>query len=275
MLLSSKQNIKEIIITLLSQGSLDSLDLLEKAKGRISLTKQGFYKSLRELIAEEVVTKNKQQVFLSTIWLNKLRGFIDNVESNYLSHTSKELLSLQEGDTMTFKFKSILDLDLMWVHYFYMVSKQLDVPILFFNPHEFWSLFRSDIQNQLYAWIQAHNKKVYMVVGDNTPLDISTTSKNKKFGLEIAYERQPSLLSNVALTVIEDYIFYTIIDKNTTNAIDAIYKKYKAWEPAVQEELEIIIGNMKRSKVVIERNKKKAESLRKKLMKYFTFYKTI
>ena len=52
-----------------------------------------------------------------------------------------------------------------------------------------------------------------------------------------------------------------------------IYKKYTRWEPAVQTELEGIISNMKRSKVVIERNKKKAEQLRKKLMNYFVFYK--
>lgn len=273
MLLTGKSKINEVIVGLLANGPVDSLELLEQTKNKTKVSKQGFYKALRELLAEEVVTKNKQLVLLSTVWVNKLQHFINDVNEHYTAQASEQLLSLSEGDSMTFKFKSILDLDILWMHYFYILAKKIDAPVLFYSYHEFWSLFRSDMQNQMYSWIQANQKKTYYVVGSNSSLDIQTTAQHKKYGLEFAYETKPSLPSNAGLTVIGDYVFNTVIDSNTTNAIDNLYKKYEKWEPAVQTELEEIISHMKRSKVVIERNKKKAEQLRKKLMNYFVFYK--
>lgn len=274
MLLTSKPEAKEAIVQFLSKGAMDSVMLQGAIQKEKKITKQGFYKALRELIQDEVVTKNKQAVYLSSLWLQKLKQFANTVEEKYLSQTSREVLSMQEGDVMTFRFKSILDLDLLWVHYFYMVTKQLDLPVLFYNPHEFWSLFRSDIQSQLYEYIRANKKKVYMVVGGTSSLDKETTLPNKKYGLDIAYEAGLSLARNTALTVIGDYVFHTVVDHNIANAIDELYQKHHRWEPIVQDELQSIISRMKRSKVVIERNAKRAEMLRKKLMKHFVFYKT-
>ena len=153
-----------------------------------------------------------------------------------------------------------------------MVAKQVDAPILFNSHHEFWSLFRSDMQYQMYEWIRANNKKTYYVVGSSTPMDIQTTKPHKQYGLEIAYEEKPTTNPNTGLTIIGDYIFNTILDNTTTYAIDGLYKKYPKWESSVETDLQEIISRMRRSKVVIERNKKKAELLRKKLMKYFVFY---
>lgn len=273
MLLVPKPKINELIVSLLSQGPMESLELLKATKSRTKLSKQGFYKALRELLRDEVVTKHKQTVLLNTVWINKLESFVADVQKSYMAKAQEQILSLSEGDSMVFKFKSIHDLNILWMHYFYMVAKQVDEPVLFYSNHEFWSLFRSDLQNQLYAWIQAHNKKTYYVVGSKTELDIETTRPHKQYGLEIAYEDRATLPSNIGLTVIGDYIFDTVIDNTTNIAIQNLYTKYKTWEPAIETELQSILERIRRSKVVIERNKKKAEILRKKLMKYFVFYK--
>lgn len=271
MLLVQKPKTNEVIVSILSQGPLDSLDLFERTKLKINVSKQGFYKALRELIRDEVITKHKQTVLLSTIWINKLELFVSDVQGSYMKKTKEQILSLSEGDSMVFKFKSIHDLNILWMHYFYMVAKQMEEPILFYSNHEFWSLFRSDLQNQMYAWIQQHNKKTYYVVGSKTALDKETTIPHKTYGLEIAYEEKPTLPSNVGLTVIGDYIFDTVIDNTTNKAIQNLYTKYQRWEPAIETDLRTILDRIRRSKVVIERNKKKAEMLRKKLMKYFVF----
>lgn len=273
MLLSSKRKVDETIVRLLAEGPVDSLVLLQKAQEEITVTKQGFYRALRELLKDEVVTKHKQTVLLNTVWLNKLQNFVTDVDTNYLAKASEQVFSLSEGDSMTFKFKSVLDLDMLWMHYFYMLAKQSDTPILFNSHHEFWSLFRSDMQSQMYAWIKANNKKTYYVIGSKTLMDIETTKPHKQYGLEIAYEDKPSTNPNTGITVMGDYIFNTVLDNTTTKAIDELYRKYQKWEPAVEKELQEIIGRIRRSKVVIERNHKKAELLRKKLMKYFVFYK--
>lgn len=271
MLLSSKSKINEVIVSLLSKGPVESLVLLEGTQKELSVSKQGFYKALRELLRDEVVTKHNQTVLLNTIWINRLESFVGDVQKHYLAKVSEQILSLSEGDTMTFKFKSILELDILWMHYFYMIAKQVDEPILFNTHHEFWSLFRQDLQSQMYEWIMQNNKKTYYVIGSNTALDRETTKSHKQYGIELAYEDKPSTSLNTGYTVIGEYIFSTVLDNTTAHAIDGLYKKYTTWEPAVEEELKEIISRMRRSKVVIERNKKKAEILRKKLMKYFMF----
>ena len=70
-----------------------------------------------------------------------------------------------------------------------------------------------------------------------------------------------------------DYIISTILEKEIVEEINNLYIKYEEWTIETQKELELIISKMKKSKVIIERNKKRAEKLRKKLMNYFVFYK--
>jgi hypothetical protein len=275
MLLSSKPKVSEVIIDTLAGGELDSLVLLEKVQTKMPVTKQGFYRALRELLAEEVVTKNKQLVLLSPVWVNKVQSFMGRLNKTSVQQGSDTLLHLAEGDTMVFRFKSVVDLYLLWTHYFFIFCQETEGPVVFFNSHNFWALLRSDIENEMYAWIKSNKKEAYSVIGYGTPLDRTTSDYLKKdYGIGLAYEDRPSIKETEFPAVFGDYVMSTILDATTVSAINELYKKYPRWEPSVQTELEEIISRMRRSKVVIERNKKKAEQLRKKLMKYFVFYKT-
>lgn len=274
MLLSTKPKIEEVIVDVLADGPHDSLILLEKVQKLTSVTKQGFYRALRELLTDEIVTKNKQLVLLSPLWASRIEKFVERINTVSTPKESESLLRLAEGDTMIFRFKSVVDLYLLWNHYFFIFCQKTDGPVLFFNTHNFWTLIRSDIENEMYAWIKNNKKKAYCVIGHNTPLDRETSDYIKKdFAIELAYEPSPSIRETVFPAVFGDYIMSTVLDTATVQAIDEIYQRHKKWEPLVQKELETIIQDMKRSKVVIERNKKKAEMIRKKLMRYFVFYK--
>jgi len=274
MLLSSKPKVEETIVDILADGPYDSLVLLKKVQKNHSVTKQGFYRAIRVLLKDEIVTKNKQLILLNPLWSSRIKHFIDRIHT--ISHTkeSETLLKLADGDTMVFRFKSIVDLYLLWNHYFFIFCQKNEGSVVFFNTHNFWALIRSDIENEMYAWIRNNNKKAYSVIGHNTPLDRSTSDYIKKdYGIEIAYEDTPSISETVFPAVFGDYIMSTVLDATTVRAIGDIYTRYQKWEPTVEKELKEIISRMRRSKVVIERNKKKAEYLRKKLMKYFVFYK--
>lgn len=272
MLLSHNTDIKEIIVQTLSDGALGSIDLQKKVAIKKKVTKQGFYKALRELLVEEVVVKNKQLVALSNLWINKLQSFVTKVDDQYKS--SSDFIALQEGENITYHFRTLESLDLFWMHQFFISAKQYpDEPIVFYNFHEFWSLFRYEEQSLLYQWIKDNKRKVYFVIGSDTKLDKETTAQIKDYGLNVHYESNTGLRKNYFFTVIGEYVMETILDMNTTNAVDSLYKKYQIWSEDTQTELSLILSKLKRSKVVIERNKKKAEILRKKLMKYFVFYK--
>jgi hypothetical protein len=274
MLFSQKMDIKEVIISELSAGSLNSLDLNKKVLLRKDISKQGFYKALRELISEEIVTKNKQNVLLSPIWVNKLQGFINTIQQSSHRQVSSEVVSLAEGDTMIFRFKSVIDLYLLWNHYFFIFCKQTEGSVIFFNSHNFWVLIRSDIENEMYRWIRDTKKEAYSVIGHNTPLDRSTSDYiRESYNINLSYDTKPLIRDTIFPAIFGDYIMSTIIDQKTVDAIHQVYLKYKAWEPVVELEMKEIIKKMGKSKVVIERNAKKAEKLRKKLMNHFIFYK--
>jgi len=274
MLLGIKPKIEEVIIDTLADGSHDSLVLLQKVQQKTNATKQGFYRALRVLLNNEIITKNKQFVLLNPLWANRIEKFVERINTISTPKESETLLHLNEGDTMVFRFKSIIDLYLLWNHYFFIFCQKTEGSVLFFNTHNFWTLIRSDIENEMYAWIKNNNKKAYCVIGHDTPLDRTTSDYIKKdYGIELAYENNPSIRETVFPAVFGDYIMSTILDPVTVAAINELYKKYEKLEPSVQDELENIITNMKRSKVTIEKNKKKAEKIRKKLMNYFTFYK--
>lgn len=272
MLLGTKPDIKETIISLLAKGSVDSTELQKKVSNQKKVTKQGFYKALRELVKDEVVVKNKQLLLLNNVWINRLHDFIGSVDTTYQLQDS--FLSLQEGESLVYHFKTIPSLDALWMHYFFIIAKKEPTEgICFYNHHEFWSLFRPNEESFMYKWIADNKRKSYLVISGNTELDRSTTSYIKDFGLDLAYEIKPSFNKNYFTTVIGDYILDTILDMNTANAIDNLYKTHTVWNDTVAQELIRILSHLKRSKVVISRNKKKAEQLRKKLMNYFVFYK--
>ena len=272
MFLTSKQDIKESIISLLAKGAVDSIDLQNQVSAQKNVTKQGFYKALRELIEEEVVVKNKQLVALNNSWVNKMENFVSTIDTEYQREDS--FLNLEEGESLVYHFKSLASLDVLWMHYFYIIAKkESDKDILLYNPHEFWSLFRFDKESAMYNWIGDNKRNGYSVMGSNTVLDRSTTKYIEQYGIKLAYEDKMSFQKNYFTSVIGDYILDTILDMNTANAIDALYKKHTVWNEDVSKELADILTRIKRSKVVIYRNKKKAEQIRKKLMKYFVFYK--
>jgi hypothetical protein len=274
MLLTNKPETKEIIVTLLSKGALGSIELQQQVEAQKKVTKQGFYKALRELIKDEVVAKNKHLVILNNAWVNKLHELAQTVDQSYQIQAEGSFLSLEEGESLVYHFKSLPSLDVLWMHYFYIIAKkEKDEDVIFYNAHEFWSLFRFAEENAMYEWIGNNKRKAYEVIGGNTDLDRSTTAYMKKYGLELAHEAKMSYQKNYFTSVIGDYILNTIIDMNTAIAIDNLYAKHKEWNDDVAKELADILSRLKRSKVVIERNKTKAEQIRKKLMGYFTFYK--
>lgn len=272
MLLGSKIEISEVIVSVLSKGACETLDLFEKVKAQKTVAKQNFYKALRGLIKEEIVVKNKMMVALNNLWINKLRGFTETVDSNYQTQTS-EILGLLEGESLVYHFKSLESLDALWKHYFFIIAKNNpNEDIVLYNPHEFWSLFRFETENFMYKWIYEHKKTAYEIIGNSTPLDKSTTAHIKNFGIQIMYEQSPTMKKNVFPGVIGDYVIETILDMNTVNAIDAIYQNNKMWSENLEKELYQILGKVRRSKIVISKDKKRAQKIYKKLVKkYFKF----
>jgi hypothetical protein len=75
--------------------------------------------------------------------------------------------------------------------------------------------------------------------------------------------------NNHYFNIIGDYIVETFFDKKTADAIDKFYRDTASFDSKKIEELKNIISKRGRDKIVISKNKVKANKLKKKLQKYF------
>lgn len=271
MLLTNKMDTKELVVTELINGAVDSLLLQERIKEVNAISKQGFYKAIRELIADEVITKNKQKIFLSPIWLSKLQDFIEKTHQTSNKKIATEMINLKQGDMLVFNLKSITDTFFLWNHYFFTLCKKTKGPIVFFNSHNFWTLIRTDIQNTMYKWIQESEKEAFLLIGYNTPLDKESSNYIRDYNIRVSYENTPKLKENVYPAVFGSYIISTILDKKTVIDIHNVFVKHKNNNQEVKKELEFIINNIKSMKIIIEKNTQKAEKIRKKILNHFIF----
>ncbi len=272
MIIGTRHDTAETIVEILAKGSCTTLEL-EKlvAKERI-VTKQGFYKALRKLVQDEVVEKNKQSVFLSNVWVTRMHDFLDTVDATYQEQTSRSLVTLSEGESLTYSFRSIGHLDTLWMHYFFLIAKEHPAAdILMYDAHEFWSLVRPGAQKFLYEWIKSSKRNSYVVIGSNTELDKKTTSYIKKLGSSVMYEPKASYPKNYFTLVIGDYVIDSLVDKKTGEGIDKIYKTNPLWNEETKRKVISLIEGSLRHKIVITRDIKRAMKIRKQLMKYFKF----
>lgn len=275
MLFSEKQTIEDTIVSQLSSGPQNSLNLLKKIQNIEPVTKQGFYKALKSLLEKDVITKNKQIILLNPIWTKKLDTFVQDIYTKSNTYEYERFLKMKDGDTITFNFKSPLDVYTIWNHYFFIFTKQSNTPTLFFNSHNFWTILNRQTQNEMYSWIKKLGKQVYAVVGYNTPLDRNTSDYiEKEYDIHLAYENSPSIKESIFPAIFDEHIISTIIDNKTTKAIHALYQEYTENNAQLKNELLSVISKAKRTKIIIEKNKNKAEKMRKKLMNYFIFYNT-
>ncbi len=273
MLLGTQKGISEIIVSFLAMGSHNTKDLQTKVQGKKKVTKQAFYKALRELVAQEIVLKNKQLVLLNNSWVNKLHNFVATIDEHYQTQAANSLFNLSEGESLIYHFKSIPNLDALWMHYFYLIAKQeKNADIVMYNPHEFWSLVRFEEEQALYKWTKDNKRKTYLIVGNNSTLDKTTTSYIQKYNVQMMYETKSLFKETYYYAIIGDYVLTTIIDQRTAHLIDSLYKKYSSWSIEAAAEMEKILAGLRKSKVIIQKNRNKAEKLHKMLVKkYFTF----
>ena len=74
--------VRQGILDILTKGPIDGVNLLEQVNIKLSVSKQGLYKALRELMRDEVIIKEKKLFTLNKVWLSRLKDFVEESEQN-------------------------------------------------------------------------------------------------------------------------------------------------------------------------------------------------
>ncbi len=271
----SPKTVEESIIYLLQKGSFGTTDLLKKVNSvREGTTKQAFYQSLRKLKMEEVVVQYSKRVSLSHIWVQKMSEFFDQVSSGYSEKTKmgEEFLLLNDGEKIAYSFKNPKLTDIFWGHAFGILSNtvSLSAPLFIYNPHDWFMVARRESERKLFDQVESSKRELYYLVKYKDPLDIAT---NKEYKGEkshyFASGEEIFKSDDYYFNIFGDFIIEAFINQNTANEINKFYKENYVITKENLEQLIKIIEKEGKNKLVISRNHRKAEKLKKIFKKYF------
>jgi hypothetical protein len=226
------------------------------------ITIQAIYKTLRKLVADEIVIKRSNKYYISEEWRNRI---IEEFQE------SKNKLNLAEGESIKFNLSSLVHLDQHWKNIVLPLQKaNPNFPVFFYNPHEIWihlSESRKQSEVSYYNSFKQNKTLAFVVFGGSTPFDIKIKKKLQGSHLKISTGSK-SFPNTDYPTIFDDYIITTRISKGIAQLIEECYQ-FSSTIEVLEEKLQRIGIERKKVKLIIERNPEKAKKLRKKLSQDF------
>ena len=269
----TKDILPEAIITSLHTGGKSGASLLAHLRTQYPrISKETYYRTLRSLLREEVVAKHAKTYELNRHWLQRLYRFSKpKIEKNH-GIDSDHILSFQEGDKITYTFKSPNLMGIYWGHTYDMIFERHDpqIPILIYHPHEWLIHSRVASETFFLKRYKEDKKRVLYSIGGTTELDKQFKKDWANTYLEIAIGASYGLKNTEYLNVLGDFIFRVTVSTRFAKDIDAFFKKYKAVTDENRQELLDLCNRKDTVKMVFTRSKKEADKWRAKYKKdYF------
>lgn len=270
--LSTPTTIEEVIVASLAANAASGAQLLEKARGiKKTLTKQALYVVLRRLIGQEVVVKHGTMFSLSNVWLGKMAEFFQRAQERYGVRTEGvDFLNLQDGDKISYAFKSPHEADRFWGHAFdVLADMHTKEPVYIYNPHEWFIFARQESELHLFNKLKDAKRQLWLTIGSRDPLDVYA----KQFfdGQYLQYhmlERPLFEKGNYYLNIFGDYIIEATIDDAIAAQVEGLYKTTPAFDDAVIPALQRLVSKGK-TKLTISKNARKAQKLKKLFEPHF------
>ncbi|MES2225769.1 MAG: hypothetical protein V4480_03095 [Patescibacteria group bacterium] len=269
---SGSEKLENVLVASLHTQEASGPALLAAAQAfDPSITKESFYRTLRKLLVEEVVTKQDKIYRLNFRWLQRVYRFSKRyIETSY-GVGQDDVLSFREGDTISYRFGTPNLLGIYWAHIYDMIFDLHDpkVPILISHPHEWFIHARTESESFFLNRFEEDRKLVFFSLASSTPLDKAFKkgwdSKFRQIGVGIHL----GLKRTEYLNVLGDFIIRVSVSKRFSEDLDSFFERNPVMTPAAKREL-IKLGSRKDpARMTFIRSRKEAEKWRIKYNKYF------
>ncbi len=270
-----KKTIQDYILEVLKKGPIETLDLIEEIKDlRPGTSKQGVYDVLKLLDKEEVITVNKSIVSFNVNWLRKLIRFSLDAQGAYCQNTSFNdyFINLEEGAKIKYQFSNIASLCNYWTHAVATLMQTLPKGeyLYSYNPH-IWFVYKN-IEDDL-SFLDNYyetDRLLLSLIGSNSKLNEVSKKIIQSNNTQCYLLDKPIFeKSNYHVNIFGDFVFEVWIDEKAMAKINALYKKERKLDLKMLKKIQAIANLKGKNKLVLSRNKKKADRLRKKIKKYF------
>ncbi len=240
------------------------------------MTLQGFYKILRQLLADRVIVKNNGTLSLYSAWVQNLIKFTDRVKQTHLSNEiTKATIILEEGETKAYVFDRVTEMDTFWDHalltisYYYRDNDHKDKNAYSKNYYSWIQVLRSDGSVELAHGFEPMNIDWYMASGSHTLLNRLVpqlhNASNFHFKLYSKLSGYGAPSDNFHVTVIGDFVFETKVPNFIFQDIKAMFEGVKNLTEFNAREMQSIVNQTGKTTLTITRNVKRAEAIRKEI----------
>jgi hypothetical protein len=220
------------ILNVLAEGPISGVEL----GARLSITKQGLYKALRELLKQEVVIKEGRFFTMNKAWFSRLKIFIESGEE------SLGIALPEKRKVLT--FKNTHALDIYWGHLFLRIAEVYKKePFFFLNQHNWAINERPEAELFLYKRAQKMQNKILITLSVNDERNKLFKKKYSVKNIQIAIDEKLATSDGSNVCVVGDYVIVTKLSRS------------------------------KKIKLVIEKNQRKATVWKRKFARNFNIHK--
>lgn len=275
MLFGKEKSLENLICTLLQQGAVATTSLIEQIRDeRPGTTKQGVYAALRQLRREEIVVLHNKKASFNIRWLKQTEQFFATAEQHYVHEDfgRDNFLNLKDGEKISYFYSSAGETDKFWGHALVILGESSvpsSEPAYLYNPHEWFLIARRESERECFDII-TKKRRLLVTVGSNTQLDRAVAREFD--GDRSQYHMLDAPLfekNNYYFNIVGDFMIEVWINPTIAVQVDGIYNKSEKLDILTEQELTKVIVSRSRSKLMISRNAKKAERLKKLLRKNF------
>ncbi|MDB5259505.1 MAG: hypothetical protein JWO73_713 [Candidatus Taylorbacteria bacterium] len=226
------------------------------------LSVSGLYKALKQLEAADIAIRSKGIFSISSEWKKAMSEMLTQHD------ISPEI---EEGESMAFEVSSASQMDKLWKHYMFILERDTEgAGIYFYGSHNFWIRMpdRKKSEEDFIAYTKKRRMIVCHTIGYPSRFDKNFARKHKSDTYQIHFESVPTFSHLDNITLFGDYILNTKIDEKLFKLIDDAYRNAKD-DAELMRMIESAVQQKHRYKLKLERNKNKAERLRKRLGTHF------
>ncbi|MEJ0053797.1 MAG: hypothetical protein WDN10_03700 [bacterium] len=252
-----------VLTFVLQKGAVTTTELLKGLRRKHACTKQGFYRALRKLRAQEKVIVYRSAVSVSEHWLKQLRQLVEYKNSSILGDFSQ----LERGEEITLTIHGLTAMDRIWSHLFSVIEK--GVPhrqhLYLFNPHNWSSVLRGDSDKSHDMLLGAKGRRAYLLIGSSSALDKLATRELAFSNVEVSYS--PKVRQEVFIAVIHEWVIEVRFNPKARKAVELLFKTETDLERA-KDKLKKLDHEVT-SKVKIAKDPGKAAAWKRRISKDF------
>jgi hypothetical protein len=266
--------IEEIIVDQLKTGPKKTVALVGYVEDNDNGTKQGVYKAIKKLKEEEIITISNKEVSLSSLWLKKMNDFFALAQYYYKQPlTASSFLSLSSAQKISFSLKDLTELDIFSAHVFYLLNQVINKnePIFAFNYHQWFYYGREENDQFLSYSIKKKQQPLLLLLGNKNDLDFAVKKIYNEGTSQCDILEKKIFPRNYYFIIIGEFLIECYLDEKVVNLLDDFFQKYKKFDSTAQQELTEIINLKCKNRMVISKNSKKIEKLKKIFKRYFLF----